>query len=220
MNNLNSILIEGNLVRDPLVRSTPRGTHVCTFSLASNRYHKQDAHYEQEVSFFDVETWAKLAEDCGSLGRKGRGVRVVGRLKQNRWTGADGKQHSKIAIVAEHVEFRPDFKKETDAAAAAPAHEGETANPLVFVAEPAQRAAEQGRGGYAAADAGYTTTDIGYTAADVGYAAADAGYTTADVGYTAADSRYPDTDAGYTAADGGDIDNSAFIDEIYGAVTF
>jgi len=26
MNNLNSILIEGNLVRDPLLRSTPNGT--------------------------------------------------------------------------------------------------------------------------------------------------------------------------------------------------
>ncbi|MDR0998750.1 MAG: single-stranded DNA-binding protein, partial [Treponema sp.] len=37
MNNLNSILIEGNLVRDPLLRSTPKGTQVCTFTLASNR---------------------------------------------------------------------------------------------------------------------------------------------------------------------------------------
>jgi single-strand DNA-binding protein len=48
------------------------------------------------------------------MGKKGRGVRVVGRLKQDRWTGNDGKQHSKIAIVAEHVEFRPEFKKEAN----------------------------------------------------------------------------------------------------------
>ena len=38
-------------------------------------------------------------------------MRVVGRLKQERWNGADGKSRSKIVIVAEHVEFRPDFKK-------------------------------------------------------------------------------------------------------------
>jgi single-strand DNA-binding protein len=115
MNNLNSILIEGNLVRDPLFRTTSKGTSLCTFSIASNRFFKQDSGLEREVSFFDVETWAKLAENCYNLGRKGRGVRVVGRLKQERWTGADGKPHSKVAIVAEHVEFRPDFKKEEHA---------------------------------------------------------------------------------------------------------
>jgi single-strand DNA-binding protein len=112
MNNLNSILIEGNLVRDPLLRSTPKGTSVCTFTLASNRFFKQDTGLEREVGFFDVETWAKLAENCYNQGRKGRGVRVVGRLKQDRWNGSDGKAHSRIAIVAEHVEFRPEFKRD------------------------------------------------------------------------------------------------------------
>ena len=111
MNNLNSILIEGNLVRDPLFRTTPKGTPVCTFTLASNRFFKQDSGLEREVGFFDVETWARLAENCNNLGRKGRGARVVGRLKQDRWNGSDGKPHSKISIVAEHVEFRPEFKK-------------------------------------------------------------------------------------------------------------
>jgi single-strand DNA-binding protein len=116
MNNLNSILIEGNLVRDPLLRSTPKGTPLCTFTLASNRFFKQDSQLEREVGFFDVETWAKLAENCYNLGHRGRGVRVVGRLKQDRWTGSDGKSHSKVTIVAEHVEFRPDFKKEEEKA--------------------------------------------------------------------------------------------------------
>ncbi|MDR2730816.1 MAG: single-stranded DNA-binding protein [Treponema sp.] len=112
MNNLNSILIEGNLVRDPLLRSTPKGTPVCTMSLASNRYFKQDSGFEKEVSYFDIESWAKLAEACYNKGHKGRGVRVVGRLKQDRWSGTDGKPHSRITIVAEHVEFRPEFKKD------------------------------------------------------------------------------------------------------------
>jgi single-strand DNA-binding protein len=94
-----------------MFRTTSKGTPLCTFSLASNRFFKQDSGLEKEVSFFDVETWSKLAENCYNLGRKGRGVRVVGRLKQERWSGSDGKPHSKIAIVAEHVEFRPEFKK-------------------------------------------------------------------------------------------------------------
>ena len=119
MNNLNSILIEGNLVRDPMLRSTPRGTQVCTFTLASNRFYKQDAGLEKEVGFFDVETWSKLAENCYNMGHKGRGVRVVGRLKQDRWNGTDGKSHSKISIVAEHVEFRPEFRKGENSGTAA-----------------------------------------------------------------------------------------------------
>ena len=111
MNNLNSVLIEGNMVRDPLIRSTPKGTQVCNFSIASNRYFRQDSNLEKETGFFEVEAWGKLANTCGIQGRKGRGVRVVGRLKQDRWTGVDGKNHNKVAIVAEHVEYRTDFKK-------------------------------------------------------------------------------------------------------------
>ena len=111
MNNLNSILIEGNMVRDPLLRTTQKGTSVCNFTIASNRFYRQDSNLEKEVGFFDVEAWGKLADACVSHGYKGRGVRVVGRLKQDRWTGNDGKNHTRVAIVAEHVEYRPNFKK-------------------------------------------------------------------------------------------------------------
>ena len=81
MNSLNSVLIEGNLVRDPLLRQTPRGTSVCNLSIATNRFYRNNGEMENEVGFFDVEAWGKMAESCGKQGRKGRGVRVVGRLK-------------------------------------------------------------------------------------------------------------------------------------------
>jgi single-strand DNA-binding protein len=153
MNNLNSILIEGNLVRDPLLRSTPKGTQVCTFSLASNRFFRQDSGLEKEVSFFDVETWSKLAEHCYNLGRKGRGVRVVGRLKQDRWNDASGKPHSKISIVAEHVEFRPEFKKEDTT-------EKTSAFTDSFVSQ-AMQAGEAGPPAYSAESSGTDIDDTG-----------------------------------------------------------
>jgi single-stranded DNA-binding protein len=37
---------------------------------------------------------------------------VVGRLKQDRWNGPDGKPRTKVSIVAEHVEFRPELREE------------------------------------------------------------------------------------------------------------
>ena len=110
MHNLNSLIIEGNVVRDPVVKATPKGTPLCMFSIASNRFFKQEDQTTQETSFFDVETWARLAELCGENCTKGRGVRVVGRLKQDRWVGTDGKRYSKIKVVAEHIEFKPLFK--------------------------------------------------------------------------------------------------------------
>lgn len=111
MNQLNSILIEGNLTKDPIFKETPKGTPVCSFALASNRYYRQGSETEQEVSYFDVETWSKLADACGKQLKKGRGVRVVGRLKQDRWTGTDGKSKSSVKIIAEHVEFKPEMKE-------------------------------------------------------------------------------------------------------------
>lgn len=111
MNSLNSILLEGNLTRDPVAYQTPKGTSVCTFSIASNRFYKVNEEKQKEVSFFDVEAWSRLAERCGEYLSKGRGVRVVGRLKQDRWTDKEGNNRNKVKIVAEHVEFRPTFNK-------------------------------------------------------------------------------------------------------------
>ena len=111
MNSLNSILLEGNLTRNPVLKETPKGTPVCEFAVASNRFYKQDDELQKEVSFFDIETWSKVAERCGDELVKGRGVRVVGRLKQDRWIATDGSNRSRIKVVAEHVEFKPQFNK-------------------------------------------------------------------------------------------------------------
>jgi single-stranded DNA-binding protein len=63
---------------------------------------------------------------------------VVGRLKQDRWAGPEGQTRSKVSIVAEHVEFKPQMKKDGDgkdgeaAAAEAPAEaSAETADEQV-----------------------------------------------------------------------------------------
>ncbi|MCP4160839.1 MAG: single-stranded DNA-binding protein [Deltaproteobacteria bacterium] len=114
MNALNSILLEGNLVRDPEAGETPKGTPFCNFSVATNRFYKQEGSKVDEVSYFDIEVWSKLAENCKSNLEKGRGVRVVGRLKQDRWQDDDGKGRSRIKIVAEHVEFKPRPKSTTE----------------------------------------------------------------------------------------------------------
>ena len=107
LNNLNSILLEGNLSREPELRYTPKGTPLCTLNVASNRTYKVDGERVEEVSFIEATTWGKLATVCAEHLAKGRGIRVVGRIKQERWEDADGNARSKVVIVAEHVEFQP-----------------------------------------------------------------------------------------------------------------
>lgn len=115
MNPLNSILIEGNLVRDPITKTLSSGNQVCGFTLATNHYYKLNGEtHENEVSYFDVETWSRLATTCSQYLKKGRGVRVVGRLKQDRWIDPEGKSRTKIKIVAEHVEFKTQKEQEPE----------------------------------------------------------------------------------------------------------
>lgn len=119
MNQLNSLILEGNLVRDAVLVEPIPGFKKCTFSVGVNRFYKnKNNEAVNEVSFFDVEAYGTMAEYCVEKATKGRGVRVVGRLKQDTWKDGDGKSVSKVYVVAEHIEYRP--VKKTEQAEAQP----------------------------------------------------------------------------------------------------
>lgn len=114
MTNLNSLIIEGNVVREADVKDTANGFSLATFSIAVNRYHKKsDGSYEQETSYFDVEAWGEISKAVKEKSFKGGSVRIVGRLKQNRWQDSTGKTQSKVSVIAEHIDFmsKPDKKE-------------------------------------------------------------------------------------------------------------
>ncbi len=116
MNQMNQIIIEGNVVRSAQVKEFGSGKKLCQIPIAVNRSYKgKDGNYEQETSFFDVEAWGEGF--CTMLAKnavKGRGLRVVGRLKQNRWKTEEGKTESRILILADHVEFKPQKKEDVE----------------------------------------------------------------------------------------------------------
>ncbi len=120
MNQLNSIILEGNLVRDPVLSEPAAGFKVCKFTIGVNRFYKnRNDEATQEVSFFEVEGFGKLAEYCQKKATKGRGVRIVGRLKQDLWKDSNGKQQNKVYVVAEHIEYKPVNNKNDNAYAGA-----------------------------------------------------------------------------------------------------
>jgi len=109
MQNYQNVTIEGRATHDPVLKQTKTGKNVCTFSVAMNHYSKEGD--EPRVSFIAVETWEKLAEYCSSNVTKGRRIMVAGTLRQERWEGQDGKNHSRIKIVGKEVRFIETVKK-------------------------------------------------------------------------------------------------------------
>ena len=106
MNQLNSIILEGNVVKKAEFSEPKTGFQVCKFPLAVNRKSKTpEGETKEEVSYFDVETYGEMAESCYKWCDRGQGVRVVGRLKQSRWE-ENNKKHSRVYVVAEHVEYK------------------------------------------------------------------------------------------------------------------
>lgn len=111
MNNLNTVLIEGNLTRDPKEVVFATDHEMCRFSIANNRYYmKKGSGWQTDTSFFIVEVYGSASRACMQHLRKGRGVRVVGRLKQNTWKEG-GVPREFVTIIAEHIEFQPDRQK-------------------------------------------------------------------------------------------------------------
>lgn len=115
MNNMNQVIIEGNVVRKGDLKSTATGKKYCWIPVAVNRYYKDaQGNDASEVDYLDVQAWGVLGERACEYGMKGRGLRVVGRMKQDRWTGKDGKPVSRVFILAEHIEYKP-LKKTANA---------------------------------------------------------------------------------------------------------
>ncbi len=105
MNNLNTVLVEGLLTRDP-ERMGPEGSSMCRMGLANNRYYFSDkeGRWIPDTSFFTIQVYGSAAESCMRRLKKGRGIRVVGRLKQyvTKHTNLE-----KVYILAEHIEVQP-----------------------------------------------------------------------------------------------------------------
>jgi single-strand DNA-binding protein len=112
MNNLNTVLIEGQLTRDPELGNAPAQVQMCRLTLANNRYYKgKEDKWVQDASYFTVYVYGNVATSCLTYLKKGRGVRIVGRLKQLT-RQVNGMYSEKIIILAEHIEFQPAKKAE------------------------------------------------------------------------------------------------------------
>ena len=107
-----TVILIGNLGKDPEMRYTPSGQPVTSFSVASNRsYTGTDGQKVDETIWFRVTAWGKQAEICNQYLRKGSKVLVEGRLTPDKnggpriWQKQDGTSGASFEINASTVRF-------------------------------------------------------------------------------------------------------------------
>lgn len=102
MSSFNLVVLEGRLTKDPELRQVGKDNiDVVNFSIAVNRRWNRE-----EVDFFTVEAWRKLAEIVAANKSKGDLVLVKGELKQDTYE-KDGQKRERVKVVADHIEFQP-----------------------------------------------------------------------------------------------------------------
>ena len=98
---MNIVIVRGNLVRDPELRSISTGgkdTSVVNFTVATSReYTKANGTKDKITSFIPCEAWDTGAEIIGKSFNKGDLVLVEGSIRNDSWE-KDGFKHSSLKI--------------------------------------------------------------------------------------------------------------------------
>lgn len=108
-----TLIIVGNVGRDPEMRYTPSGQSVTSFSVATNRqYTGNNGQPVKETIWFRVTAWGKTGEVCNQYLKKGSKVLIEGRLTPDPntggprvWSKQDGSTGSSFEVTANTVRF-------------------------------------------------------------------------------------------------------------------
>lgn len=121
----NYVLLAGRLTRDPELRTTTKGTPVCSFDIAVNRRYKDNTsgEWRDDTTYVPITAWGPMGERCREKLKKGSPVHVEGRLRGEEYTDKTGQKRKVMRVVANRVQFlaMADKPGESDQGEAAPA---------------------------------------------------------------------------------------------------
>ena len=113
---LNYINIMGRLIKDPELKTSPNGTTIATFCLASDEGRRNEKG-EYTTLFINCVAFNKRAEFLVSHFKKGNSAIVGGRLTSREYTNKDGIQVRTYEILADNIDFsgeRPNKEEEVE----------------------------------------------------------------------------------------------------------
>ena len=99
---INKVILVGRLGKDPEIRSTPGGTSVAKFSLATDeRFTDKSGEKQDRTEWHNIVAWGKLGEICGQYLRKGKLVYIEGSIRTDSWDDKEsGQKKYRTEIVA------------------------------------------------------------------------------------------------------------------------
>ena len=107
-----TLILVGNLGKEPEMRYTASGRPVTNFSVAVASSSKDpDGNFKKETIWFRVSAWDKQAENCNNFLHKGSKVVVEGRLQHDEkgnprtFKRQDGTSGSSFDVIASTVRF-------------------------------------------------------------------------------------------------------------------
>ena len=121
------ITVTGNLVADPKLIVTPKGTSVAEFRIASTPRMQRGGEWVDagDTVFLTAKAWRTLAETAAKTLRKGQRVTVIGYLRQRNWKTESGANRSTLEIQA--ITIAPALTTTATAPAPDPTPEAPTA---------------------------------------------------------------------------------------------
>ena len=104
--NINRVIVTGNLTRDPEINHLQSGTAVCDLRIAVNgRRTDQSGEWVDKPNYFNVKVWGAQGENAHRYLAKGRAVAVDGRLDWREWEDQQGNKRQSVDIIADTVQF-------------------------------------------------------------------------------------------------------------------
>jgi single-strand DNA-binding protein len=107
MASVNKVILVGRLGKDPEIRSTPSGTSVAKFTLATDDKFTDRAGEKQErTEWHNITAWGKLGEICGQYLKKGKLVYIEGSIRTESWDDKEtGVKKYRTEIVANGMQM-------------------------------------------------------------------------------------------------------------------
>lgn len=103
MNNLNRVVLQGNLVRDVEVKYGASGTAYDSFCIAVNGSKKVGDEWKETSAFVECKAFGRSLESCAPHMKKGTSVIVDGKIEQDTWEGKDGQKKSKLVVSCDKI---------------------------------------------------------------------------------------------------------------------
>jgi single-strand DNA-binding protein len=100
---LNKVILIGRTTRDVELRRTASGTPVASFTLAVDRYSKEDNN--RSADFINCVAWNRTAEVMEQYVKKGMLIAVEGRIQTRDYENTEGKKVYITEVVCDNMKM-------------------------------------------------------------------------------------------------------------------